>query len=415
MKLFTRYSRINFAATALVLLVGSLSFYVILRYVLIRQLDDTLRVEEAEIQDFVSKRDSLPPPANYKDQHVQFVARDEPVHRRFRSRVVYDDPDGEARPFRMLTFPVRAGGRYYMATVSKSQVETEDLLFLIVVLIIGIIVLLSIFQFIINRFLIRKMWQPFQETMQAIKQFNLSGKEATRFPPTRIEEFTELNGALNQMTEKILGDYQTLKHFTDNASHEMQTPLAVINSKLDLLIQDQGLNEKQIRQLQAMYDAVGRLSRLNQSLLLMTKIENEQFLETEPVDLKELTEKKLVELEDLVQAGGLTLTASLESVRTAMNPFLADILLNNLLINAIRHNVAGGSIAVTLRAGEFRVRNTGNPLPFEEQQLFDRFQKGPRSQGVGLGLAIVRQICDHMHLVVGHEYAEGWHSFSIRF
>jgi signal transduction histidine kinase len=413
MKLFTRYSRINFAATTAVLVAGSIIFYFIIHYVLIRQLDETLKVEEAEILDFVSKRDSLPPPANYKDQHVRFYASDKPVKRGFFSSILYDTVENEKQIFRVLRFPINADHKTYIATVSKSQVETEDLLFLMVLITIGIIVLLLFFQFIINRLLVKKMWRPFHHTLQTIKQFTVTNQEEVVLPATNIDEFTQLNNALNLMTEKMRNDYVSLKSFADTASHEMQTPLAVINSKLDLLIQDQSLDEKQTKQLAAMYDAVGRLRKLNQSLLLITKIENQQFLQTSRVNLRKLIENKLIQLEELIVARHLNISTDLADVSISINPYLADILLNNLLTNAIRHNTDNGTIIILLQQQSLSVRNTGHPLGFDASRLFDRFRKDNASEGVGLGLAIVKQICDSSGFTIQYRYDNGQHIFTI--
>jgi len=206
-----------------------------------------------------------------------------------------------------------------------------------------------------------------------------------------------------------------LKSFADNASHEMQTPLAIINAKLDLMIQDQGLEERHLRQLQAMYDAVARLRNLNQSLLLLTKIENNQFVHTDDVMLMRSIEDKLVQLEDLIRAKGLELATGLDGSRARMNAYLADILLNNLLVNAVRHNPDGGRIQIRLQEGELSIRNTGPPLSFDPMSLFDRFTKGLDSDGTGLGLAIVKQICDNYGFALSYRYEDALHRITVRF
>jgi signal transduction histidine kinase len=415
MKLFTRYNRINLLANILVLLAGSIFFYLILHYVLLRQLDETLRVEEAEILDFVKNKDSLPPPANYKDQHVNFVIADHAVKRHFSSVDSYDKLKKEEETYRLLQFPVSIHNQTYLATVSKSQAETEDLIFLIVLITVGIIVLLLFIQLIINRLLLKKLWQPFYNTLQSIKQFNLSSRKRIASNNGHIDEFSDLNNAVTQMTDKIINDYETLKDFTDNASHEMQTPLAIINSKLDLMIQDQNLDEKQMLQLQAMYDAVGRLSKLNQSLLLLTKIENNQFLSAEQINLKCLTEEKLTQLEELISVKKILVVTRLEPCILSMNEYLADILLNNLLVNAVRHNIENGKIEINLNKEGLSISNSGTELPFGAPLLFDRFKKNASSEGTGLGLAIVKQICDNYGFVITYSHSGGLHHFNIRF
>jgi signal transduction histidine kinase len=415
MRLFTRYARVNFLATILVLIVGSLCYFFIIRFVLIRQLDDALRIEEAEIMDYVAQKKRLPEPANYKDQMIVFGAAEAGLRRHFHS--TYRDAEGRRghEPFRQLVFPVEVGGVRYSVTVSKSQVETEDLLWLIVAITVGVIVLLLLIQFLLNRYLLQRIWTPFYGTLGAIQQFNLQSRSPLRRHPSDIDEFSSLDEAVNQMTTKIIGDYQALKDFADNASHEMQTPLAVINSKLDLLLQEKELSEVQGRHLQAMYDAVGRMSRLNQSLLLLTKIGNDQFDRSTRVAFDELVRGKLAQLEEMAGAHRLQVTTHVEDASLSMDPYLADILLNNLFSNSIRHNVLGGHIRVDLRPGTLVIANTGDPLPFEADRIFDRFARGGHSGGTGLGLAIVRQICEVYGYSITYAWTGSEHLFTLMY
>ncbi len=232
MKLFDKYSRVNIMASILALLVGSVAYYFIIRSVLIRQLDSTLRVEEAEILDFVKTRDRLPEPANYRDQQISFIAVAAPVRRRFIDTIWMENGRRGPREkvVRQLLFPVIAGGQAYTVTVAKSEMETEDLLGGISVVTGGMILLLLGGIFFSNRWLLRRIWQPFYTTLEAMRQFNLSSKKPLPVADTRIDEFRNLDIAAVQMTQKIMKDYEMLKNFADNASHEMQTPLAIINA-----------------------------------------------------------------------------------------------------------------------------------------------------------------------------------------
>ena len=415
MKLFNKYSRFNILATILVLLLGSICYYFIIRYVLIRQLDDTLKIEEAEILDFISRKHQLPEPANYTDQLISFEQEIQAEKRHFQSVDLYLIEDRERKPYRQLIFPVNVSGKSYRVTVSKSQLETEDLLGLIVLITIGVIILLLLIQFIINRYLLRKIWTPFYETLESINQFNLMNQKPMPRHQSDIDEFISLDAAVRRMTGKIIGDYETLRNFADNASHEMQTPLAIINSKLDLMIQEHGLNEKQGRHLQAMYDAIGRMSQLNQSLLLLTKIENSQFDHAESLELHNMVKDKLAQLEEMTIAKQLEITCDIRESFHHMNHYLADILLNNLLSNAIRHNYEGGRINVVLDQERLVISNTGLPLPFNSNLIFDRFTKTGHSEGTGLGLAIVKQISDKYHFKLGYTHDGQVHIFTILF
>jgi signal transduction histidine kinase len=415
MKLFTKYSRVNIVASILALLLGSIGYYFTVRYALVHQLDDTLKIEEAEILDYANNRNRLPEPANYRDQQIRFLPATAPVRRRFIHTTMLEPHHRENEPYRMLIFSVNLSGQFYTVSVSKSEEETEDLLALIMMITAGMILLLLGTLFLANRLLLRRIWQPFYRTLDGMREFNLSSRLPLPGVDTDIEEFRSLDAATRQMTQQILKDYEMLKNFTDNASHEMQTPLAIINSKLDLLIQDQGLGEQHHRPIQAMYDAISRLRQLNQSLLLLTKIENQQFIHTEPVDLAPLIEEKLSQLEDPLRDRHLKVHTDLDRLRLPINGYLADILLNNLLLNAIRHNLEGGEVDVRLREQSLRVSNSGPALNFDPGTIFDRFVKGSHSGGTGLGLAIVRQICDNYHFSLSYSYIDQLHIIDIRF
>jgi signal transduction histidine kinase len=274
--------------------------------------------------------------------------------------------------------------------------------------------LLLLMLFITNRVLLRKIWQPFYDTLESIKSINLSNKKNQEFKKTNIAEFDDLNLAVNTMQLRIIKDYETLKNFADNASHEMQTPLAILNSKLDLLIQEPNLNESQTKQLQSMYDAMRRLAKLNQSLLLLTKIENNQFTKVNSLRVDMLIREKLQQLEDLIIARHLTMQTELNETIVELDDYLADILLNNLLGNAIRHNDDQGNIRISLNQDEMVISNTGSAFGFNENNIFERFQKSGNSEGIGLGLAIVKQICDNFGFMIFYFFENGVHHFKIR-
>jgi signal transduction histidine kinase len=443
MRLFTKYSRVSIMASILALLLGSVGYFFAVRYVLLHQLDNTLKIEEEEILDHIARHNKLPKPANYRDQQIAFVPAQTAGPRVFlqttwgeledkiRGAVIVgagDDPGAPPavigkkprkldadQPYRSLIFPVKVGGLQYMAFVADSEEEAEDLLLVIMFITAGMILLLLGVLFLANRLLLRRIWQPFYRTLEGIRTFNLSTREPLPIPVTDIDEFRNLDEAARQMTNKIIRDFEMLKNFTENASHEMQTPLAIINSKLDLLIQDTSLREEQHRQVQEMYDAISRLRLLNQSLLLLTKIENNQFAGTEAVDLAPLIQEKIAQLEDPLRDRQLQVHTDLDRQQVSINAYLADILLNNLLLNAIRHNKTAGQVDIQLRERSLRISNSGPAPGFDTSTIFDRFVKGAHSGGTGLGLAIVRQICDNYHFPVGYSYVGGMHTVEIRF
>jgi signal transduction histidine kinase len=413
LRLSTKYNRVNISATIIVLLAASLCYYFIIRYALIHQLDNTLKVEEAEITSYVNTNHILPQPTDYRDQHTSFTITAEPPGRAFHNIRFFEARFNNYHTYRELSFPVRIGSQSYRASVTKSEEEMEDLVEMIVMITIGIIVLLLLLLFITNRLFFKKLWEPFYHTIENIKTFNFSSREPVEVRKTHIEEFDDLNMSVGAMQERIVKDYETLKNFADNASHEMQTPLAILNLKLDLLIQDPHLDESQTKQLQSMYEAIGRLTKLNQSLLLLTKIENNQFAGTAPLRLDLLLKEKLVQFEDLIIAKHIQVNTDLVEMTADMHPYLAETLLNNLLGNAIRHNIENGAIKLVSDHNKLTISNTSEVFNFDISTVFDRFKKGEYSEGLGLGLSIVKQICERYKITIECSYRKELDIFEI--
>jgi two-component system OmpR family sensor kinase len=280
---------------------------------------------------------------------------------------------------------------------------------------------------------------PFKRTMRAIQSFDLKQKETLRLPGTRTSEFRELNEFLRKMTEKAREDYQSLKEFTENASHELQTPTAIIRGKLDLLMESD-IRDEQAILIAEMQNALERLSRIHSSLTLLTKLENKEYQAKEPVCISNLARETLASFDELIQMKSLKLEAHIEkAVYIPLHLSLADLLLTNLISNAIRHNAApaegaaaglnggegaaaglngatAGFIRVDLSKEGLVIVNTGREPSIPTQELFERFKKGNTgSDSIGIGLAIVRQICDLSQFDICYQYSGGLHVLAVSF
>lgn len=420
MKLASTYQRFYLGLLCILLAAGCLAYYLSIRYLLTHQVDNDLKIEQQEFLDFIQAHDSLPPPSHYRDQQLEWreAAGDSTCvnsRRRFERGFGRDGHDHGWEPIRKLVFFQRVKGKTYEVTISKSLEETEDLLWLILWVTAGSFLVLLAGLYVGNRFLLRRIWQPFYNILEYLGHFSLSGPAREKPPVPAIDEFALLYRSVEEMTGKVQRDYMTLQQFTDHAAHEMQTPLAVIKGKLDLMMQHPGLDEYQYQQIQQLLHSVGRLSRLNQSLLLLARIENRQYLEKEPVALKALIEEKLDDWQEWIRDHGLTVRASLHDVTVQMHPFLAESMVNNLLSNAVRHNVHGGEIEIVLLVDALTVVNTGQSGPLDAERLFLRFQKQHPSDGVGLGLAIVKEIVDLSGMDIRYDFQEGKHRFTVLF
>lgn len=194
----------------------------------------------------------------------------------------------------------------------------------------------------------------------------------------------------------------------------MMTPLAVINSKLDSLLQTESFTAQQGVLLEDIYHATGKLSRLHHSLLLLAKIENNLISDLQTIELKEMIEAKERQFQELLEKDSLIFTADLTPVEVKMSRYLADILLNNLFSNAVRHNVSGGHMHIKLNQHCLIMSNSGQPGHLQNK-IFDRFSKSVESEGMGLGLAITKQICNLYGFRIDYNEKSGEHIFTVYF
>lgn len=418
MKLLAKYNRINIPITVATLLISSIGYYFILRYALVNQLDKDLSIEQAEIMHYLKENHSLPEASDYKDQQVIFrKTNDSLFQMKFFSENVYSKKENETESYRRLDFPVKLNGTTYIATVRKSQQETEDIIQLVLAITISVIIFLLLVLIIANRFVLGKLWMPFYDTLNQMRRFNLSSKKKISLQNTNIDEFTQLNEAVLLMTGKILSDYESLKSFTENASHEIQTPLAIMKAKIELLAQSEHLDENQINVLQTLNVAVTRLSKLNRSLLLLAKIENQQLEETELVNISTIVKRHLENFEELAESKKIRIEKNIEeNVYVKSNESLIEILVSNILVNAIKHNVAKGKIEINLNHNRLMVSNSGIPPATEPSKLFERFRKDSNAEdSLGLGLSITKKICDFSAFSVSYFFENKMHIIKIVF
>ncbi len=282
--------------------------------------------------------------------------------------------------------------------------------FILISGVLGIAIILTM------RFISKRLWEPFDETLKQIENFNLESGEIPSLADSDIKEFTRLNHALNRLMENSVKSYKTQKEFTENASHELQTPLAVFQSQLDILLQQPDLTKPQAEMIQGLYRVSSRLARLNRNLLLLARIDNKQYNTMTTIDLVATLKELFPFLESLTE--GITLHRSFECPALLIkgNKILLESLINNLLINAVRHNTPGGDITITIGSNRLVISNTSEEGALDPQLLFNRFYRpSEKTKGNGLGLAIVKAICDYHHWKIDYSYRNYRHNFIVQF
>ena len=332
----------------------------------------------------------------------------------FKDTLILDKKENELAANRMISTLVNIKNHTYQVKIWTSTIEFDELLkgiFYLLILILCALFLISIF---INFWVSRTLWKPFYATVNSLKTFSANQNNINSFEKSTIKEFVELNESLETMMRKMITDYNSQKKFTENASHEIQTPLAVIKSKIDLLIQSPNLQKNEINLIAAIDDACSKLTRLTKSLLLLTKIENKQFDSLEKVSFEKTLNNSLVFFHEHIETNNLEVIKNIEAdFCVQMNPDLCLILVNNLIQNAIKYNVENGKIEIVITKNKISITNTGQNESINPN-LFERFQKNSISnQSLGLGLSIVKEIIEVNSLSFNYFYNSSKHQFVV--
>ena len=330
----------------------------------------------------------------------------------FSDTLIFDKKENELAENRLLSSVFKVGNANYSIKIWRSTLEYNELFRGIFTSLVVLLILLFVTYLIINFWISKTVWKPFYQTVSNLNKFRASDNVIPHFTNTSVTEFDELNLSLDIMMRKMIVDFNSQKKFTENASHEIQTPLAVIKSKIDLLIQSENLKENDVKLIIAIDDACSKIIRLNKSFLLLTKIENRQFNVTEKVSFENIVDNSLVFFEEHIQANKIEVIKNIESdFCVLMNADLCLVLVNNLLQNAIRHNINSGNIEIFITNKEIIISNLGDDNPIDSQ-LFERFHKNSTSQeSLGLGLSIVKEIADVSGLGFNYKHTNGKHCF----
>jgi len=416
MKLFSSYNRILLVISLTGLTFIGLLFYKTLSFYLDRQIDDGLLEELMEVQDFTHSKNILPAPNYYQDLVVEYKQILKLTNiSTFADTTYYNPKKHRQEAARYLKTDISLGHQAYQVLIICSKVQrNEEILIICLIIIIPFLALLMIL-YLVNRVLIKRLWSPFRQLLMNIKSFNLNHDESFEPVTTTIEEFRELSTAIEDLSFKIRSDYKEIKLFTENASHEMMTPLAVINSRLDTMLQSTRLGAEESETLIDLYKATSKLTKLNQSLLLLVKIDNNLIMDTEKVSVMDMVMEKQAFFNELIHKRNIKIELHLDPVYLTVSRQLFDILINNMFSNAIRHNYDGGLINIKLTERHMAFSNTGNSGPLREELIFERFYKDPASEGTGLGLAILKQICNRQNYHLNYSYENQLHIFTVSF
>lgn len=330
--------------------------------------------------------------------------------------MVYIAEKNETEPARILTTIFRnEAGQYFELVVSIPTIEKKDLIEAIFYLVLTLYVALLLAIILINVWVFRKSMKPLYVLLRWLEDNRLGRKRTELHNPTNVTEFCKLNDAVNAYATHSEEVFEQQKQFIGNASHETQTPLAICRNRIELLMEDETLKEEQIDELAKTLQTLEHVTRLNKSLLLLSKIDNNQFGEETHVVMNDVLNHFLEDYKDVYEYRNIDVDMTEEGLfEVDMNEMLATMLVTNLLKNAFVHNADGGKIKVSFSSDAMEFSNTGDDTALDPQRIFERFYQGKKREGsTGLGLAIAHSICQRSGLQIKYEYRDGMHCFRV--
>jgi signal transduction histidine kinase len=388
--------------------------YAFIQFIVNNEVAEIL-VHESQRIEFHLSRDGSLPPSNYILESTPLQKGYAPVQQ-FRDTSIFEGYADKELPYRTYTFTTAAGPEPMRIILKHVLLEINELIWLLFVSTSLILLLLVSGFYLINRKIYKWAWRPFFENLSRLKKYEVAQKEPIHIQRSQISEFEELNQVITSLIDQVKKDFQNLKEFNENISHEIQTPLAIIRNKVVLLLERKNLDDKDLKLIEAIYHETNKLSKIGKSLTLISRIENQEFRRLDPVEVRSVIENILRSMEEIIRFKNLEVSSEFKPAIIECDHTLADILFTNLIKNAVQHNVEGGSIRIALDEKKFEIINTGVVSEVPSERLFQRFQKGSSGEAsLGLGLAISQKICEIYGFRLHYTRRGDRHTFTLFF
>ena len=410
MKLLTKTSLNFISASVLFFLVGSMAMYFSVRNIIAEDLQNRLLQQKNEFI-FTAQQKKV----TDLTSELVFVQEIKKEQLNSFSDTVFIIND-QYILYRKLQFTYLQDKQQYKVSILQSQSQSDLLIVKIVIMNVGFAVLFFLIVFFVNRKSIKNALKVFYSTIRKLEDFEVSKAEELSLDTAEVDEVKKLNAVFEKMSEQIRQDFEAQKEYTENVAHELQTPLAIISSKADELMQADNLSKQQMEQLALLMETTNRLSKINQALIFLTKIDNRFYREGATFSLNDLIKEKLTLFEEVIKEKNIQLEVDLSDItHIYMDKYLAETMVINLLKNAIVHNEQGGLLHIKLANQSLIIYNSGKPLTFPESDIFKRFIRSDHNKkSLGIGLSIVKRICELYNFTVNYQFKEK-HIFTIYF
>ncbi len=426
MKLVYKTIIINIIISLTVLFVGEWSVYAYLKQKINKETIEHLLTEQYALIEKLNNGTDIHSFINnigddIRIEDITYIKYSEPVIEDIVLGEAHEEEEkgeeeGEVFASKKVIFDITNNQKNYRVSIFKSTDEDEGLKYntLIVLFVSGIIMLGVII--LINIIVYNNLFSPVFKLIREMKTFSIQNLQKINAPKTNTSEFAILGESISALSQKNIEDYVIMKEFTENMAHEVQTPLAVISSKIEQCMQDKQLSEAQANLLGEANKSLNKLFNLNKGLTLLSKLENRQYNTPEVINMGELIKERISYFADFIEDKNIEIKETyLNELHVKIDATLADILLDNLLKNAIKHNIESGTIAIIVNKKELTISNTGEIPAVSTDQFFNRFYSKNTNASLGLGLSIVKKIIEYYQYKIKYEYTNGEHQISINF
>ena len=406
MKLLKKYRFYTYTSLVFVVMVGFTLNYYLFRFSIHRTTDDVLNEYRLDIEEYVEKHGSLVgfnPMNNKLCQIKDNVTVNKEMDEEIVDTLVYSHYEKEMVVYRKLNFQINTKGHNYDIMLMLPTLEEDDLVETVIISLVLFVLLFTLFTTLIDRFFTVKIQRPFSRILEVMRTYNIEAQTNIKLRDGDIDEFRDLNLILTGMMTKINHGYDEMKEFLEHTSHEMKTPLAIIQLKLESLNQNNFKDEETLQSISSIQTELRRIIRFNRSLLFITKIKNNQFHDLQKMDLNAQITHFLDLYKELLMERDIEVQFEEKGTfMTNMHPILAEQLMQNIMSNALRYNYDHGYIQIDASDNCISVKNSFEAeLPTGD--LFEKYKRSSQDiNSSGLGLAIVKNICEKNNLKVAY-------------
>lgn len=417
MKLVSKNILINTVISIVILFLGEYAIFVLLKQEINKETKEHLSIERLVFMEGIQSGITLDEYKHNIGDIVEINEIDEIIYK----EPIYEDiieEDGQEVSFssKKIIFDCRYHSKNYRVSITKTIDEDEGLAdsMPITILVSGLGMLVMLVM--VNLYIYSKLFSPVNKLIKDIEQFSIHDLKKIDPVKTSTYEFYILGKKISSMSQKIINDYKSMKEFTENMAHEVQTPLAVINTKLEHCIQDQNLSATQAALLGDAMRAVQKLFKLNRGLIILSKLENRQYTHRERINMTQFVHERLDYFSDFLNNKNIKVYETYtHTIYAMMDTSLSEVLIDNILKNAIKHNFDNGELMITTEPDALVISNTGQEPKVSTEAFFDRFYSGNTNESLGLGLSIVKKICEYCGFTASYTYKDGFHHVKIVF